>query len=137
MPSFLGAVIGFLAYLFALVALGEEPCRYAENRTAILCSLDAFTTIKNRCIGFETEAKVCATQFTLAEQGRVDANEGLRKCVASIPPPRSMLKPRLSLALTLLGSAALSVAVMSNADAMNRAAAMASAGSCRSKINKR
>ncbi len=123
------ATVLFLACVASLcaplLAKGEEPCRYAENRTAILCSLDAFTTIKNRCVGFETEAKVCATQFTLAEQGRVEANEGLRKCVASIPPPpppRSMLKPRTSFALTLVGSLLLGAGVMSNGDAMNRAA---------------
>ncbi len=120
------AIVFVIAYLaLVTLAFGEEPCRYAENRTAILCSLDAFTTIKNRCVGFETEAKVCSTQFTLAEQGRVEATEALRKCVASIPPPpppRSMLKPRTSFALTVLGSVALSAAVMSNGDAVNRAA---------------
>ena len=115
-------VLLLLWILGAFVALAEEPCIYTDQRTRVSCTLDAFSTIKSKCIGFETEAKVCATQYNVAEQGRLEATEALRKCVAVIPPPRAMLKPRLSLALTLLGSAALSAAVMSNSDPLNRAA---------------
>lgn len=106
--------------LLAVVALAEEPCRYDENRTRVSCTFDAFATIKQKCIGFETDSKVCSERLAVAEQGRLDAADALKKCVASIPPPRSMLKPRLGYAFAVLGSGALTAAAVSNGDAANR-----------------
>ena len=107
----------------ALAWAAEPSCWYQKDSTEVACTTDAFRLIKGKCIEDEESAKSCAVREKALGASLADLQDGLKACIASIPPPpepRSMLKPRLAFALTVLGTAATSVAMFSNEDPSNR-----------------
>ena len=118
--------------LFVALALGggyctssiakaeEQPCVYTDERTRVSCTLDGFKKLTSAVVNAESEAKEANIRLTAAEQGRVEASDALKRCIASIPPPRSPLKSRAAFVLSSLGASAATVAVLSNGDATNR-----------------